>query len=311
MNRTSPGLRLSKAIPGFLQHKAAEALSPRTLQVYEQHLQDFLEHNGDQVIHEITRQQLRDHPVWLRTEYKPRRLTGGDQPLSSKTLRNIWITLAAFYTWLSKEFQIRTPMEGVWAPKFESPPVEPLTKEEIEKLLNACDRCKEAETMRRRRFTMKRGSAHRDRALVLFLLDTGLRASELCALTVGDVDLKTGKIDVKHGQRGGIGKAAGRSLWRHLADRDDGQDPTAPLFVSRHRRPINKDVLRQLVAGLGKRVGIKEVHPHRFRHTFAISYPRSGGDLFTPQALLGHSCLDRFSITPASRGLLKKFELQV
>lgn len=155
-----------------------------------------MKHNGDQDIHKITPQQIRAHLVWLRTDYKPRRLTGGDQPLSSKTLRNIWITLAAFFTWLSKEFQLRTPMDGVPASKFESPPVEPLTKEEIEKLLKTGDHCKEAETMRRRRFTMKRGSAHRDRALVLFLLDTGLRASELCALTVGDVDLKTGKIDI-------------------------------------------------------------------------------------------------------------------
>ena len=131
---------------------------------------------------------------------------------------------------------------------------------------------------------------------------TGLRASELSALKIGDVDLKTGKALVKHGRVGGakggkgrtvfLGKAARRTLWRYLAEREDGGDPEAPLFLVKLDRPMNKNALRLLIVHLGKKAGVKKCHPHRFRHTFAITYLRSGGDLFTLQALLGHSTLD-------------------
>ena len=74
---------------------------------------------------------------------------------------------------------------------------------------------------------MRRMTARRDRAMILFLLDTGLRASEFCSLTIGDVDQKTGRVVVKHGTLGGakggkgrivfFGKATRNPLWRYLA----------------------------------------------------------------------------------------------
>ena len=134
------------------------------------------------------------------------------------------------------------------------------------------------------------------------LLDTGLRASELCALKIGDVDLKSGKVQVKHGRLGGakggkgrtvfLGKTARRVLWRYLAERTDGEDTDAPLFLVRYDRPMNKSALRLQINHLGQKAGVSKCHPHRFRHTFAITYLRSGGDVFTLQALLGHSTLD-------------------
>jgi integrase/recombinase XerD len=89
-----------------------------------------------------------------------------------------------------------------------------------------------------------------------------------------------------------LGNAARTALWRYLAEREDESDPRAPLFLERTGRPLNKMALRFLIGGLGKNAHIQKCHPHRFRHTFAITYLRNGGDLFTLQALLGHSTLE-------------------
>ena len=302
MNRISPGLSLSKARVGFEQYKAAEGLSPNTLINYSYHLKLWQEYIGDIHISQVTTQDLRAFLAWLRTDYKPHRLCGGDDPLSPKTVRNFWVTLSAFFSWACDEFDIPNPMKGVPAPRFEDAPVEPFSKEQVEALLKAAEYCREADTTDRRRFTMHRATARRDRALIMILLDTGLRASELCSLRVGDIDQKTGKVEVRHGVGGGakfkkgrvvfLGKSTRRVVWRYLAEREDGEDPEAPLFLGKFNRPMNKDVLRQLIASLGKKAGVKKCHPHRFRHTFAITYLRAGGDLFTLQALLGHSSLD-------------------
>ena len=242
MNRRPTGsLSLAKAISGFLQYKAAEGLSPNTLQSYQRDLKLWLEYAGDIPLHQITTPLLQEYFVWLRTDYQPRRITGNRQSLASKTIHNFYISLWAFFTWAKREFDLPNPNEAIPAPKFEQAPSEPFTKEEVEAWLKACELCCEAQTTERRKYTMRRATGRRDQAIIMTLLDAGLRASELSALKVGDVDLKSGKVLVKHGRLGGakggkgrtvyLGKAARRAVWRYRAEREDGEEPEAPLFL--------------------------------------------------------------------------------
>lgn len=299
-NRIS--IPISKAIDGFMKFKVAEGLSKRTIDSYEFYLNQWMEHVGDQDVAKVTASDLTNYIAWMRTEYKPRRWNGNKDPLSAKSLRNVYIALRSFYTWLHKEFKIPSPFVDITPPKFPKHIIQTFSKEDIEKLIKACVYSREAQTEDRKAFVMRRPSANRDQAIVLTLLDTGLRATELCSLTVEDVDLKTGKVNIRHGVSGGakggkgrvtyLGKVARKAVWRYLATREDGDDPKAPLFISAGDRPFNRNSLRILIRRLGERADLPHVHPHKFRHTFAITYLRSGGDVFTLQSLLGHGSLD-------------------
>jgi len=293
---------ISKAIVGFVNHKLAEGLTERSVNSYERLLNKWVEYEGDKGITEIETADIRNYLAWLRTEYIPQRYNGQTHKLSPKTIRNIWVTLASFFKWASLELDIDNPMLNIQAPKFQKSPVEAFTKEEIDAMLKACARTRIAETRYRSSFRYARPTAKRDRAIILSLLDTGLRARELTSLRIGDVDLKTGRATVEHGVIGGakggkgrtvfLGKSSRRALWRYLTSREDGHDPDSPLFLAVGDRKMTTNALRLLIKSLAKKAEVEKAYPHKFRHTFAITYLRAGGDVFTLQALLGHSTLD-------------------
>lgn len=207
-----------------------------------------------------------------------------------------------FFKWALVELNNPNPMINVPAPKFKVAPVEQFTKDEIERMLKACAYTRNAETTERKKFAMKRPTAPRDQAAILTLLDTGLRALEICMLTIRDIDFKTGKVDVKHGVIGGakggkgrkvyLGKSTKRALWKYLAGREDGEDPDAPVFLGSQDRPLTPNALRQLIVSIAKRAEVKRAYTHKFRSTMAVTYLRAGGDVFTLQAILGHGSLD-------------------
>lgn len=56
--------------------------------------------------------------------------------------------------------------------------------------------------------------------------------------------------------------------------------------------PLQKDSLYHIIEKIGLRAGVQNCHPQRFRHTFAIQFLRNGGNIYTLQAILGHTSLD-------------------
>jgi integrase/recombinase XerD len=137
-------------------------------------------------------------------------------------------------------------------------------------------------------------------ALILLLLDTGMRAGEAGRLDVCDVDLVNSEIFIQpygssmrktKSRAIPIGKSTQRALWKYLASRDDPQ-PDDPFFLGLTGKAIDNHTILQIVRKLGDKAGVKNCHPHRLRHTFAIEYLRNGGDIFTLQKILGHSSLE-------------------
>jgi len=90
-----------------------------------------------------------------------------------------------------------------------------------------------------------------------------------------------------------IGRRTCKAIWRYLATREDYL-PSDPLFAQHDdlTKPLSRRALHTLISRIGERAQIQGVHPHRFRHTFAIIFLRNGGDIYSLQAMLGHTGLD-------------------
>jgi integrase/recombinase XerD len=285
-------ISLSKAIEGFLIFKSACGRSPYTIRNYRNQLNRLNKWLGNPSLDAVTPAQLLSFFPYLRDEYKVThlgKLEISPRPLSPKTIKNAWGALSAFWRWASEEFNIENPFK-VPPVKANTQPIAPFTKEEVHSLLKVCNQ---------RNGNYRSTLCIRDRAIILTLLDTGIRVSELCEMNVEDVEFETGRIKVTgKGQKSRfvyIGQICGRALWRYIAQRDD-KDVSGysdPVFTSNSGMyRLSRHGVRTILQGIGQRAGVKKVHPHRFRHTFAIEFLRNGGNVFNLQQLLGHTSLD-------------------
>lgn len=131
----------------------------------------------------------------------------------------------------------------------------------------------------------------RDAAIVLLLLDSGLRASELCGLRVDDLGVDRILVRGKGAKERWVpfSRLTARAVRAYLKVR--GQSDSNELFLSRNGDLLATNALRQLMMRLGKLSGVENVHPHRWRHTFALEWLRDGGHEFELQDILGHETL--------------------
>lgn len=215
---------LLKAIEGFCLSKAADDLSPSRIKRYRGCLKLLSNYLENPESTEITQEDLQRFIVWLKTEYKPKRFSGDQSPLSRASLDNYWIAIRSFYAWASREFNIKRPDKDLERPKYQSDPIEPLTRADIDKLLQACKMTGGTENR------YPRPTAKRDQAIIMLLLDTGIRRGELERLRIEALtkDDRTGKYKIRiRPYRSGVksqsrivytGNSASRYLWHYLAD---------------------------------------------------------------------------------------------
>lgn len=270
-------MKLVDALQGYWLTKELE-FSENTIPGYRRTFARLVAFVGDVDIEAVTSGDIRRFLLHLKNDYK----------LGKRTVSDAWIPLSSLWTWAEIELGIPHILRGkVKHPPFTKQVIHPFDEQDIQKLLAVLPvNAKGAE----------RPTATRDRALVLTLLDSGMRASELCALTVGDYTPQTGRLHIRHGKGDKarvvvVGLRTQKALWRWATERGSASNNT-PLFPStRGGGNLHRESLKHLLTGLGKRAGVDRVYPHRFRHTFAVNFLRNGGNALMLQELLGHTDL--------------------
>lgn len=160
-------------------------------------------------------------------------------------------------------------------------PAEPLTPAEAAAIIGQCSH--------------RAPTGIRNRALLTLLYRSGLRVSEVLALRPADVDLTRHSIrllDTKSGQAQtrGFHPSADDALARWLDTRRALGTGGRRLFCTLAGGPLSEDYVRGLLRRLAAKAGItKRVHPHGFRHTFAVELEAAGTPVTTISKLLGHS----------------------
>jgi len=292
-------ITLSQAIEGFILEKRAQQLRPHTLYSYENAFRRLAEYLGDPPLNDITAVQINAFLIDLgQRPIAPAGIAPRPaKPLSKKSILNAHTALSSLWSWATKEgFADEHIMRSVPRPRPEQRAIVPFTRDDIEAMLNVCESTRSYSRPGKRRCANTRPTGLRDRAILLLLTDTGIRASELCDLCIKHFDMSNQRIKVfGKGAKERIlpvGRRTTKAIWHYLVSRPSARS-SDPLFVSTDGGPFNRRALYQLIRRLGDRAGVvPPAHPHRFRHTFAINFLRNGGDAFSLQAMLGHSSLE-------------------
>lgn len=183
-------------------------------------------------------------------------------------------TLRRFFRFLLEE-SILDDAPTITQPKLPRIVLPALTERQVKAVLRECD--------------------ERDKAIVLTILDSGVRASELCALNVEDVDLATGTVLVRRGKGAKtrvtfVGVRTRKAISHYLTERHTR--PDEPLFLSKNDGArLTLSGIVQLMKRLRQVADVDVLTAHALRRTFAITALRGGMDIHVLAKLMGHADL--------------------
>jgi integrase/recombinase XerD len=258
---------LERLFQGFLLAKEADGLKETTLKMYRWMYRSLVEHLSCDKLQDASTITPQDLQRWV--------LYLNDQKNYANATRDQRITKCkSFFKWCcGNGFLAEDPSTGLKRPKKNWQP-DPLNEDELHMLLEE---------------SRKGRCGVRNYAIICFLVDSGVRNSELCDLKAEEVSLKTGQIKIREGKGSKprtviVGKRTKEALWRWMMQRPEG---TAYLFCTENGRKFGRTILRRIVSIIGEKTGVR-VYPHRLRHTFALQYLKLCGDPYSLQYLPGH-----------------------
>lgn len=269
--------------------------SQTTITVYVNALKLFTQYIGaDTEVSTIDERAVRNFFIFLRTQYVP---ANSDIPgrLSTASVHRYWKALRSFFKWAKREIKMEPPDKDISMPAWENKEIDPYTQDEVKRLLIASERSIPVCKMSAKAYSWELPDQIRNRAIILLLLDTGLRPGELCRLMVEDLSLAEGKLFIKPYQPGKtlsgfvyFQDRTKRAIQDYL-DTPRVINPKSPIFVtSDTETSLQPNTLQKMFSRLGRKAKVERCNTYRFRHTFAIEYLRNGGDVFSLQALMRH-----------------------
>jgi site-specific recombinase XerD len=277
--------RLQDLHRSFARHLRAEGCADRTVRIYGQAITFYsrwLEGQGrEATVDELNRAAIREWLAQLADVHE------------AGTVRTRYRGLFRFCGWLVDEDEIaENPMRTLTPPQPKAKPVPVLTDAELAALMKAC--------------AGKDFRDRRDEAMIRLLLDCGIRVSELCALTVEGVDLDRGMAIVQ-GKGSKVrpvyfSARTARAVDRYNRVRRLHRWAHLDALLLTQRGALTPDGARERMKVRGAQAGIEDLHPHRFRHTFAHDFLMSGGQERDLKRLAGWSSdvmLERYGASAA------------
>lgn len=202
--------------------------------------------------------------------------TEKERGISNRSLENTRSYISAFFQWMTNEEIIqKNPVARITSIKYPEENRKPFSDLEVDALRGAC-------------------ITEKERAIVEVLLSTGVRVSELTSMMVKDIDYQTLAVHVVHGKGSKerytyITPVALKHLKKYISSRTE---EGGHLFYNAKHDPLEPGGIRYILNELGKRAGVENVHPHRFRRTFATGLANRGMKVQDIQILLGHSRIE-------------------
>lgn len=267
---------VTQAVESFIKARQADGRAPRTLQDYHRVLTPFAGWCNEREITlcSLSRDHIREYVAALRERW------------SESTVAIHIRNLRSFLRWLAEEELTEDNLaRAIKAPRRTVREEEPLTEDEIRALIAACQDGSE--------------SGRRDLALILCFLDTGLRLGEMVLLRRSSVHFNddTAWIQVyapksKSFRLVFLGKRATVALREYLVLREDDEDT---LWVG-ERGPLTSQGIYKIIRRRAEQAGLKRLHPHLFRKSFATLWLDNGGDVERLRVLAGWRSLDMLPV---------------
>ena len=257
----------------FIVDRKARGLSPNTTDFYRNKLKKFLEFCDLNLVHdilELNAKHIREYLLWLESKNHNK---GG--------VHAHFRVLRSFLYWYELENDLvgwANPIRKVKVKSLREEPLEPADIDAVKAMISVCGND----------FT-----GVRDKLIILVLLDTGLRASELLALDSINVNPISGTLQILHGKgdkfrMAYLGKKTRLSLRSYLGKKGNKE---GALFTGIYGERLTYTGLRMLLKRRSKKGNVDYQSPHSFRRLFALEMLRNGIDVFSLQLLMGHADL--------------------